>query len=110
MEKQKKADKRLAKAIASGKSLEIKVKDELLPIEAPDELLPIEGPDELLAIEGLDELLAIEGPRALPALMPASTGPLPSVDIETMRHLLWVDFNVILDNTDKHNREQVSYI
>ena len=118
MEKQKKADERLAKAIESSKPLEIKIKDELLALdapdellanEAPDELLAIEGPDELLPIEGPDELLAIEGPGALPALMPASTGPLPSVDIETMRRLPWVDFNVILDNTDKHNREQVIF-
>ena len=109
MEKQKKADERLAKAIASGKPLEIKIEDDLLAIEGPDELLAIEGPDELLPIEGPDELLAIEDPAALPALMPASTGPLPSVDIETMRRLPCVDFNVILDNTDKHNREQVIF-
>ena len=83
--------------------------NELLAIEAPDELLAIEGLDELLPIEGPDELLAIEGPGALPAVMPASTGPLPSVDIETMRRLPWVDFNVKLDNTDKHNREQVIF-
>ena len=89
MEKQKKAEERLAKAIASGKPLEIKIKDELLGIEGPD------------------ELLAIEGPRGLPALMPPSTGPLASVDAETMQRLPWVDFNVVLDNTDKHNREQV---
>ena len=100
MEKQKKADERLAKEIASGKPLEIKIKDKLLAIE---------GPDELLAIEGPDELLPIEGPRGLPALMPPSTGPLASVDAETMRRLLWVDFNVVLDNTDKHNREQVIF-
>ena len=91
MEKQKKADKRLAKAIASGKPLEIKIKD------------------ELLAIEGPDELLAIEGPRGLPALMPPSTAPLASVDAETMQRLPWVDFNVVLDNTDKHNRKQVIF-
>ena len=100
MEKQKKADERLAKAIASAKPLEIKIKDELLAIE---------GPDERLAIEGLDELLPIEGPRSLPALMPPSTGPLASVDAQTMRRLPWVDFNVVLDNTDKHNREQVIF-
>ena len=100
MEKQKKADERLAKAIASGKPLEIKIKDELLAIK---------GPDELLAIEGPDELLPIEGPRGLPALMPASTGPLASADAETMRRLPWVDFNFVLDNTDKHNREQVIF-
>ena len=87
--------------------LAIEAPDELA-IEGPDELLPIEGPDELLPIEGRDELLAIEGPGALPALMPANTGPLPSIDIETMRRLPWVDFNVILVNTDKHNREQVA--
>ena len=39
MEKQKKADERLAKAIASSKPLEIKIKDELLALDAPDELL-----------------------------------------------------------------------
>ena len=89
MEKQKKADERLAKAIASGKPLEIKIKD------------------ELLAIEGPNEFLAIEGPRGLPALMPPSTGPLASIDAETMQRLPWVDFNVVLDNTDKPNREQV---
>ena len=89
MEKQKKADERLAKAIASGKPLEIKIKDELPGIEGPD------------------ELLAIEGPRGLPVLMPPSTGPLASVDAETMQRIPWVDFNVVLDNTDKHNREQV---
>ena len=100
MEKQKKADERLAKAIASGKPLEIKIKDELLAIK---------GPDELLAIEGPDELLSIEGPHGLPALMPASTGPLASADAETMRRLPWVDFNFVLDNTDKHNREQVIF-
>ena len=92
MEKQKKADKRLAKAIASGKPLEIKIKDELLSIE---------GPDELLAIEAPDELLAIEGPRGRPALMPPSTAPLASVDAETMQKQC--------KNTDKHNREQVIF-
>ena len=91
MEKQKKADERLAKAIASAKPLEIKMKDKLLAIEGPDELLPIEGP------------------RSLHALMPPSTGPLASIDAEKMRRLPWVDFNVVLDNTDKHNREQVIF-
>ena len=100
MEKQKKADERLAKAIASDKPLEIKIKDELLATE---------GSDELLAIEGPNELLPIEGPRSLPALMPPSTGPLANVDAETMGRLPWVDFNIVLDNTDKHNREQVIF-
>ena len=101
MEKQKKADERIVKSLASGKPLEIKIKGEVLAIE---------GPDEVLAIEGPDELLAIEGPPGLPALMPPTiSGPLPSVDSETMQRLPWIEFNVIIDNTDKYNRKQAIF-
>ena len=40
---------------------------------------------------------------------PSSSRPLATVDAETMQRMPWVDFNVVLDNTEKHNREQVIF-
>ena len=92
MEKEKKSTDRLTRILSQGKPLEIRIKD------------------ELLAIEDSPNLLAIEPPLALPALMPPSSSrPLATVDAETMQRMPWVDFNVVLDNTEKHNREQVIF-
>ena len=92
MEKEKKSTDRLTRILSQGKTLEIRIKD------------------ELLAIEDSPNLLAIEPPPTLPALMPPSSSrPLATVDAETMQRMPWVDFNVVLDNTEKHNREQVIF-
>ena len=92
MEKENKSTDRLTRILSQGKPLEIRIKD------------------ELLAIEDSPNLLAIEPPLALPALMPPSSSrPLATVDAETMQRMPWVDFNVVLDNTEKHNREQVIF-
>ena len=92
MEKEKKSTDRLTRILSQGKPLEIRIKD------------------ELLAIEDSPNLLAIEPPPALPALMPPSSSRhLATVDPETMQRMPWVDFNVVLDNTEKHNREQVIF-
>ena len=92
MENEKKSTDRLTRILSQGKPLEIRIKD------------------ELLAIEDSPNLLAIEPPPALPALIPPSSSrPLATVDAETMQRMPWVDFNVVLDNTEKHNREQVIF-
>ena len=81
MEKNKKMDEKLAK-ILKGKAIEINIKDELLEIEdAP----------------------------TLPALMPPPSGPLATVDAETMQRIPWVDFDLVLQNKDKHEREQAIF-
>ena len=42
--------------------------------------------------------------------MPPSTSrPPATVDANTMRRMPWVDFNVVLDNTEKYKREQVIF-
>ena len=52
----------------------------------------------------------MEAPRTLPTLMPPSASrPLATVDAETMQRIPWVDFNVVLDNAEKYNREQVIF-
>ena len=56
-----------------------------------------------------DELLAIEDRPNLPGLMPLPSGPLPTVDSETMQRIPWVDFDLVLQNKDKHEREQVIF-
>ena len=92
MEKEKKATDRLTRIISQGKPLEIRIKD------------------ELLAIEDLPSLPALEAAPTLPALMPPSASrPLATVDAETMQRIPWADFNVVLDNTEKYNREQVIF-
>ena len=92
MEKEKKSTDRLTRILSQGKTLEIRIKN------------------ELLAMEDSPNLLAIEPPPALPALMPPSSSrPLVTADAETMQRMPWVDFNVVLDNTEKHNREQVIF-
>ena len=40
---------------------------------------------------------------------PSVSRPLATVHAETMQRMLWVDFNVVLDNTEKYNREQVIF-
>ena len=40
---------------------------------------------------------------------PSASRPLAPADAETMQHIPWVDFNVVLDNTEKYNREQVIF-
>ena len=92
MEKEKKATNRLTRILSQGKPLEIRIKD------------------ELLAIEDSPSLPALKAPPTLPALMPPSASrPLTTVDAETMQRIPWVDFNVVLDNTEKYNREQVIF-
>ena len=92
MEKEKKATDRLTRILSQGKSLEIKIKE------------------ELLAIEDSPSLPALKAPPTLPALMPPSTArPLAIVDANTIRCMPWVDFNVVLDNTEKYKREQVIF-
>ena len=92
MEKEKKATNRLTRILSQGKPLEIRIKD------------------ELLAIEDSPSLPALEAPPTLPTLMPPSVSrPLATVDAETMQPMPWVDFNVVLDNTEKYNREQVIF-
>ena len=88
MGKEKKATDRLTRILSQGKPLEIRIKD------------------ELLAIEDSPSYPALEAPPTLPALMPPSASrPLATVDAETMQHMPWVDFNIVLDNTEKYNRE-----
>ena len=92
MEKEKKSTDRLTRILSQGKPLEIRIKD------------------ELLAIEDSPSLPALEAPPTLPALMPPSASrPLATVDAETMQRMPWVDFNVVLDKTEKCNREQVIF-
>ena len=92
MEKEKKATDRLTRILSQGKPLEIKIKE------------------ELLAIEDSPSLPALEAAPALPALMPPSASrPPATVDANTMRCMPWVDFNVVLDNTEKYKREQVIF-
>ena len=40
---------------------------------------------------------------------PSASRPLATVDAETMQRMPWADFNVVLDNTEKYNREQVIF-
>ena len=92
MEKEKKATDRLTRILSQGKPLEIKIKE------------------ELLAIEDSPGLAALEAPPTLPALMlPSASRPLATVDANTMRRMIWVDFNVVLDNTENYKREQVIF-
>ena len=92
MEKEKKATDRLTRILSQGKPLEIRIKD------------------ELFAIEDSPSLPALEAPPTLPALMqPSASRPLATVDAETMQRMPWVDFNVVLDNTEKYKREQVIF-
>ena len=92
MEKEKKATDRLTRILSQEKPLEIRIKD------------------ELLAIEDSPSFPALKAPPTLPALMPPSASrPLATVDAETMQRMPWVDFNVVLDNTEKYNREQVIF-
>ena len=90
MEKEKKETDILTKILSKGKPLEIRIKD------------------EFLAIEDSPSLPALEAAPTLPTLMdPSASRPPPSVDANTMRRMPWVDFNVVLNNTEKHQREQV---
>ena len=80
MKKNKQMDEKIARILSKGKPIEINIKDELLAIEDAPSLL---------------------------ALMPP--GSFATVDAETMRRIPWVDFDVILQNKDKHEREQVIF-
>ena len=40
---------------------------------------------------------------------PSASRPLATVDVETVQRMPWVDFNVVLDNTEKYNREQIIF-
>ena len=58
-----------------------------------------------------DNLLAIEDAPALPMLLSsASSGPenLATVDSKTIRMLPWIDFDIVLQNIDKNERERES--
>ena len=82
MEKNKRMDEKIAMILSKGKSIEINIKD---------------------------ELLAIEDVPTLPALMLPASGPLATVDTETMQRIPWVDFDLVLQNKDKHEREQAIF-
>ena len=82
MKKNKQMDEKIARILSKGKRIEINIKDERLAIE--------------------------DGPN-LPGLMPPPSGPLPTVDSETMQRIPWVDLDLVLQNKDKHEREQVIF-
>ena len=92
MEKEKKATDRLTRILWQGKPLEIRIKDELLFIEDSPSLPALEAP-----------------PTPLALMAPSASRPLATVDVETVQHMPWVDFNVVLDNTEKYNREQIIF-
>ena len=75
-------DEKIARILTKGKPIEINIKD---------------------------ELLAIEDAPSLPALMLPPSGPLATVDAETMQRIPWVDFDLVLQNKDKHEREQIIF-
>ena len=82
MKKNKQMDEKTVRILSKGNPIEINIKDELLAIE--------------------------DGPNLL-GLMPPPAGPLPIVDSETMQRIPWVDFDLVLQNKDKHEREQVIF-
>ena len=45
----------------------------------------------------------------LPALMLPPSGSLATVDAETMQRIPWVDFDLVLQSKDKHEREQAIF-
>ena len=83
MQKQSNLDKKIAKILSQGKPIDIEVAN--------------------------DNLLAIEDKPTLPMLLPppSSSENIPTVDSETMRMMPWIDFDVILQNIDKNERERV---
>ena len=83
MQKQSNLDKKIAKILSQGKPIDIEVAN--------------------------DNLLAIEDKPTLPLLLPSpsSSENIPTVDSETMRIMPWIDFDVILQNIDKNERERV---
>ena len=83
MQKQSNLDKKIAKILSQGKPIDIEVAN--------------------------DNLLAIEDKPTLPMLLPppSSSENIPTVDSETMRMMPWIDFDVILQNIDKKERERV---
>ena len=83
MQKQSNLDKKIAKILSQGKPIDIEVAN--------------------------DNLLAIEDKPTLPMLLPSSSSSenIPTVDSETMRMMPWIDFDVILQNIDKNERERV---
>ena len=83
MQKQSNLDKIIAKILSQGKPIDIEVAN--------------------------DNLLAIEDKPALPMLLPppSSSENIPTVDSETMRMMPWIDFDVILQNIGKNERERV---
>ena len=83
MQKQSNLDKKIAKILSQGKPIDIEVAN--------------------------DNLLAIEDKPTLPMLLPppSSSENIPTVDSEPMRMMPWIDFDVILQNIDKNERERV---
>ena len=75
-------DEKISRILSKGKPIEINIKD---------------------------ELLAIEDAPTLPALMSPASGPLATVDAETMQRISWVDFDLVLQNKDKHEREHTIF-
>ena len=88
--KQKKNDDKISKILSKKTPLDIKIEK------------------ELLATDNSSDLPALMSSSELPTLMSSSDAmPLVSVDAETMRRMPWIDFNIMLDNTEQTNREQV---
>ena len=60
-----------------------------------------------------DDLLAIEDAPTLPMLLPPPSSDnsqnLATVDSETLRMMPWIDFDVIMQNIDKNERERVIF-
>ena len=86
MQKQSILDKKIAKILSQGKPIDIQV--------------------------GSDNLLAIEDAPTLPMLLPppsSGTENLATVDSETIRMMPWIDFDIILQNIDKNERERVIF-
>ena len=83
MQKQNILDKKIAKILSQGKPIDIKVAS--------------------------NDLLAIEDAPSLPMLLAQPSSPtenIATVDSETIRMLSWIDFDVILQNIDKNERER----
>ena len=65
-----------------------------------------------ITIQVSEDLPAIEAPPDLPMLLPPpSSGSeiAATIDAETIRMLPWIDFDVVLQNIDKNERERVIF-
>ena len=87
MQKQSILDKKIARILSQEKPIDIQVES--------------------------DDLLAIEDAPTLPMLLPPPSSDdsqnLATVDSETLRMMPWIDFDVIMQNIDKNERERVIF-